>query len=112
MCELFGLSSNHDVPISFTWHGFLGRGRIHHHGWGVAWYLGGGVCLVKEPRPAPESPIARLLINGIRSSTVISHVRLASQGGPSYVNTHPFVRKLIDREWVFAHNGGCFRHNV
>ena len=67
MCELFGLSSYHDVPISFTWRGFLGKGRIHRHGWGVAWYLGDGVGLIKEPKPSPESPIARLLVNGIKS---------------------------------------------
>jgi len=105
MCELFGLSANRDVFVSFTWRGFLRRGRFHYHGWGVAWYLSKGIGLVKEPRPAPESPIAKLLLNGIRGYIVISHVRLASRGKPSYVNTHPFVRKLHGSEWVFAHNG-------
>ncbi len=61
--------------------------------------------MIKEPRPAPKSPVAKLLLNGIRSRIVVSHVRLASQGKAMYVNTHPFVRKLRDREWVFAHNG-------
>ncbi len=36
---------------------------------------------------------------------MISHVRYATQGEPRYVNTHPFVRELRGREWVFAHNG-------
>jgi len=105
MCELFGLSANRDVSISFTWRGFLKRGRLNYHGWGVAWYLDKYVGLVKEPKPAHKSPIARLLVNGVEGHIVISHVRFASQGGPSYVNTHPFVRKLHDYEWVFAHNG-------
>jgi len=105
MCELFGLSANRTVFVSFTWRGFLKRGKFNYHGWGVAWYLNNHIGLVKEPRPAHESPIAKLLVNGIRGHIVISHVRLASQGNPSYVNTHPFIRKLHGREWVFAHNG-------
>ena len=105
MCELFGLSANRDVLVNFTWRGFLERGEIHYHGWGVAWYLNKGVCLVKEPRPASKSPIAKLLLSGVKSRIVISHVRFASQGEPAYINTHPFVRKLYKREWVFAHNG-------
>ena len=105
MCELFGLLANREVFISFTWLGFLRRGEVNYSGWGVAWYLGGGVALVKEPRPAPESPIAKLLLEGIRSHIVVSHVRLATQGSCCYVNTHSFVRKLGDREWVFAHYG-------
>ena len=106
MCELFGLSSNKAVRVSFTWRGFRKRGRIHRDGWGVAWYLDENlVGLVKEPRPAPESPIARLMVQGVSSRIVISHVRWASKGGISYVNTHPFVRRLWGRDWVFAHNG-------
>lgn len=114
MCELFGLCSNKDVSISFSWHGFVKRGRKHRDGWGVAWYvpkfyrgkyIGMGVALVKEPRPSVSSPVAKLLEHGIRSNIVISHVRLATSGEPSYVNTHPFVRLLNGVEWVFAHNG-------
>mgnify|MGYP000209182084 CR=1 FL=1 len=106
MCELFGLSCNRVVGVSFTWRGFVKRGKVHRDGWGVAWYLDGAlVGVVKEPRPAPDSPIARLMVRGIRSRIVVSHVRWASRGGISYVNTHPFVRKFWDRDWVFAHNG-------
>lgn len=106
MCELFGISSNRVVGISFIWRGFRKRGRIHRDGWGVAWYLDGGLAgVVKEPRPAPESSIARLMLQGVRSRIIISHVRRASKGDISYVNTHPFVRRLWGRDWVFAHNG-------
>jgi len=106
MCELFGLSSNKAVRVNFSWRGFRKRGRIHRDGWGVAWYLNEGLAgLVKEPKPAPESPIARLMVQGVRSRIIVSHVRWASKGGISYVNTHPFVRRLWDRDWVFAHNG-------
>ena len=110
MCELFALSSNRAVRISFSWRGFRKRGRIHRDGWGVAWYLDGGlVGLVKEPRPSVESPIARLMVQGVKSRIIISHVRWASRGNLSYVNTHPFVQRLWDRDWVFAHNGTLLR---
>ncbi|MGC9069531.1 MAG: class II glutamine amidotransferase [Thermoprotei archaeon] len=105
MCELFGLSSNKNVNVSFTWRGFLSRGNLHRDGWGVAWYSNNILDLVKEPKPATQSPIAKLLINGIRGNIIISHVRTATKGIPCYVNTHPFVRKIGDQEWVFAHNG-------
>jgi predicted glutamine amidotransferase len=96
---------NKAVRISFSWRGFKKRGKIHRDGWGVAWYLGEGlVGLVKEPRPSVESPIARLMVRGVKSRIVVSHVRWASRGDVSYVNTHPFVRRLWDRDWVFAHN--------
>ena len=110
MCELFGLCSNKNVSISFSWRGFVRRGTIHRSGWGVGWYVeseGGKRCvaLVKEPRPSVYSPVAVLLRRGIKSNIIISHVRRASKGDPKYVNTHPFVRSLGKDEWVFAHNG-------
>jgi glutamine amidotransferase len=45
------------------------------------------------------------MVQGVRSRIVVSHVRWASRGDISYVNTHPFVRRLWGRDWVFAHNG-------
>ena len=99
MCELYGVSSNKVVGVSFTWRGFVKRGRVHRDGWGVAWYLDNGLAgVVKEPRPAPDSPIARLMTQGVRSKIVISHVRWASRGDVSYVNTHPFVRRIWSRD--------------
>ena len=71
----------------------------------VAWYVGKGFALTREPRPSVESPMAKFLLGNIRSRVVVSHVRWASKGGVSYVNTHPFVRELYGYEWVFAHNG-------
>lgn len=41
----------------------------------------------------------------IKSNIFIAHIRKASAGSESYVNTHPFVRKLEDKEIAFAHNG-------
>ena len=105
MCELFGLCSNREVGVSFSWRGFIQRGRVNYHGWGIAFYRDNAAMIVKEPQPAPESPMAHFLRNIVRSRIVVSHVRLASRGVPSYANTHPFMRELYGRDWVFAHNG-------
>jgi predicted glutamine amidotransferase len=108
MCELFGLTCNKPVSISFTWRDFMSRGLIHRDGWGVAFYPDGvSVCVIKEPRPSTDSPTAQFLksSNIIQSRIVISHVRRAGRGVVAYRNTHPFVRELFGREWVFANNG-------
>jgi glutamine amidotransferase len=41
----------------------------------------------------------------IKSDNVIAHIRKATQGRVALENTHPFVRELWGRYWVFAHNG-------
>jgi len=112
MCELFGLTCNKPVAISFTWRGFMARGSMHRDGWGVAFYPDGlSACIIKEPRPSIDSPMVQFLksANIIHSKVVISHVRTASRGDVTYYNTHPFVRELFGREWVFAHNGTIIR---
>lgn len=107
MCELFALSSNKIVGARFTWRGFLRRGRKHRDGWGVAFYRDGTAIVIKEPLPAPNSNMAKILrgTNYVRSNVVISHVRKGTKGGKTYANTHPFRRELYSKEWVFAHNG-------
>ena len=111
MCELFALSSNKVVGVRFTWRGFLKRGRKHRDGWGVAFYRDGTAIVIKEPLPAPNSNMAKILrdTNYVRSNVVISHVRKGTKGGKTYANTHPFRRELYGKEWVFAHNGDVSR---
>ena len=41
----------------------------------------------------------------IRSRHIVTHIRKATQGRVALENTHPFVRELWGRYWVFAHNG-------
>jgi glutamine amidotransferase len=36
---------------------------------------------------------------------VIAHIRKATKGSVALENTHPFVRELWGRYWIFAHNG-------
>ncbi|MCF2143243.1 MAG: class II glutamine amidotransferase [Candidatus Heimdallarchaeota archaeon] len=107
MCELFGLSANKRVNILFSWKGFSQRGRRQPHGWGVAFYPDNSAIIFKEPIATLSSPLANFLrdYRQIESKIFISHLRYASVGEHKHENTHPFSRKLGEKEWVFAHNG-------
>ena len=75
-------------------------------GWGVAYYEGVDVLLLREPAPAAESPMVQFLDrHAPRSELIISHVRRATYGDRKLANTQPFQRVLGGRTHVFAHNG-------
>ncbi|MFN0303236.1 MAG: class II glutamine amidotransferase, partial [Burkholderiales bacterium] len=78
----------------------------HADGWGVAFFEGLDVRMLREPVAAATSPLVRLIESeGPRSTTVISHIRHATRGGRTLANTQPFARELVGRMHVFAHNG-------
>jgi len=96
-----GVNANKDVNINFTWRGFVRKGRLNPHGWGIGWYLTAAngkrsASLIKQPIPAYKSKIALTLPKlNIWSQVIISHVRYATSGiNYLYLNTHPFVRKI------------------
>ena len=109
MCELFGVSTSQPVRLycsldEFAKHG--GRSHVNRSGWGVAYYEDNDVLLIREALPAAQSPwIGFLESHGLTSQCIISHVRYATAGAPSIVNTHPFRRELGGRMHIFAHNG-------
>ncbi len=109
MCELLGMSANVPTDIVFSFTGFRmrgGRRGPHKDGWGIAFYEGKGLRIFRDPSPSAESRVAGFVRNyPIKSKAVIAHIRRASSGRTSLENTHPFVRELWGREWVFAHNG-------
>ena len=109
MCELLGMSANTPTDLCFSFTGLTQRGGHtgpHKDGWGVAFYDGKGVRQFHDPKPCATSPIAKLVQNyPIKSQTAICHIRQANVGTISLVNTHPFVRELWGKYWVFAHNG-------
>ena len=127
MCELFGVCANMEVDIKFTWRGFVKKGSKNPDGWGIGWYVevnGKRVAsVIKQPIPSVESYLALNISElDVRSNIIISHVRRATEGDACYVNTHPFVRKIVRSfntgkwdEWIFAHNGGLskeFRESI
>ena len=97
MCELLGMECNVPTDIVFSFAGLAARGGRrgpHADGWGLALYEGKAARLFLEPAAAADSPLARF-----------AHVRKRTRGPVSLVNTHPFVRELWGRQFVFAHNG-------
>ena len=77
-----------------------------HDGWGVAYYEGPDVRLVKEAGPADISDWVPILTSlKLKSRVVIAHIRRMSRGAREYRNTQPFVRELGGRKLTFAHNG-------
>ncbi|MCX7170418.1 MAG: class II glutamine amidotransferase [Proteobacteria bacterium] len=109
MCQLLGMNCNAPTDICFSFTGFQARGGatdVHRDGWGIAFFEGRGVRVFLDPNPSCESPVAELVRHyPIRSLNVIAHIRKATQGPVGLENTHPFMRELWGRYWIFAHNG-------
>ncbi|MEW8015005.1 MAG: class II glutamine amidotransferase, partial [Candidatus Sedimenticola endophacoides] len=98
MCELFALSSRIPTTVGFTLERLARRGGIegpHRDGWGVAFYEGADVFLLREPRAAAQSDLVRYIErHAPPSQLVVSHIRRATRGEPALRNTQPFVREL------------------
>ena len=109
MCELFAMTSRYPTSVGFSLETLARRGGHdgpHKDGWGVAYFEEHDVFLLRESSPAAESGLVRFMEkNGPPSNLVISHIRLATQGGPALRNTQPFQRELGGRAHVCAHNG-------
>jgi glutamine amidotransferase len=90
----------------FSFTGFSTRAEEHKDGFGIAFFEGAGTRLFVDAQSARLSPVAEMVRHyPIRSHNVIAHIRKATQGVVALENTHPFVRELWGRYWVFAHNG-------
>lgn len=109
MCELFAMSSRRPTTVGFSLELLARRGGAegpHGDGWGVGYYAGPDVMLLREPVAASESGLVRHIEqHGPPSELVISHIRLATRGERALHNTQPFVRELGGRSHMFAHNG-------
>ncbi|MFN3628081.1 MAG: class II glutamine amidotransferase [Parvibaculum sp.] len=109
MCELLGMSSNLPATLS------LSLARLAEHGgpaasirdgWGVAYYEGWDVRLIKDAEPADGGEWMRFVQkHNLRSPIVVAHIRKATMGERAYRNAQPFTRELAGRMHVFAHNG-------
>lgn len=109
MCELLGMECNVPTDIVFSFSGLALRGGLkgpHADGWGLALYEGRAVRTFLEPAAAARSPLAQYVReNPIKTLLAVAHVRKRTRGKVSLENTHPFVRELWGRSFVFAHNG-------
>jgi predicted glutamine amidotransferase len=106
MCQLLGMNANTPTDVMFSFTGLAARAEEHKDGFGIAFFEGQGVRHLIDHHSARHSPVALLIQRyPIRSENVIAHIRKATQGHVALENTHPFVRELWGRYWVFAHNG-------
>lgn len=109
MCQLLGMNCATPTDITFSFRGFSQRAGItsdHCDGFGIAFFEDKACRLFVDNQSAVESPIAELVRNyPIKSRNVIAHIRKATQGKINLENSHPFMRELWGRQWIFAHNG-------
>lgn len=106
MCQLLGMNANTPTDVMFSFTGFATRAEEHKDGFGIAFFEGAGVRLLVDAQSARSSPIAEMVRHyPIKSENIVAHIRKATQGRVALENTHPFVRELWGRYWVFAHNG-------
>jgi glutamine amidotransferase len=103
------MNCNTPTDICFSFEGFRSRGGltdVHRDGWGIAFFEGPGCRVFLDAQPSIDSPVAELVRRyPIHSMNVIAHIRKATQGIVALENTHPFMRELWGRYWIFAHNG-------
>ncbi|MFN0317509.1 MAG: class II glutamine amidotransferase, partial [Burkholderiales bacterium] len=116
MCELFGMSSLRSATIQVSFKEFsrhVGLTGAHKDGWGIAFYEGSDVRLMREAGAASDSALARFVQeHPPASGLVVSHIRKATQGSNNLANCQPFARELGGRMHVFAHNGHLDRETL
>lgn len=108
MCELLGISCNINTDISFSFKILKEHSVRNYHGWGYAYYHDNEWTVVKEPIMALKSEKAGEIFTNplmFEGKMFISHIRYATAGRKTKENTHPFMRELFGKTWVFAHNG-------
>ena len=110
MCELLGVSSQEKVPCNDLLQTFFSHSTNHPDGWGLAAFYGNTAVIEKEPVSAVDSAYLKTrLTDRIKEDILLAHIRKASVGNLSYINSHPFaIRDVRDRLWTLIHNGTIF----
>lgn len=110
MCHLFSISSSAPRTLGPFFEPLAPFSEKESpDGWGIAVAAAGRTTLIKEPRTFATAlregngSVARAA--KASGSVLIFHIREASVGKNSAVNTHPFRRRARGRTFLFAHNG-------
>jgi glutamine amidotransferase len=113
MCRLFGFRSIIPSMVHRSLlaadNALVSQSERHPDGWGVAYYVDGVPHLMRSADTARHDLLFHRVGGIVSSETVVAHVRKATVGPRSVLNSHPFQYG----RWVFAHNGtvaGFERH--
>lgn len=111
MCRLYGIRASHPTRVScellLAQNALIRqserdtRGLDNPHGWGIATVRGGEVEVARQVGPADESEDYRREALETSAETVVAHIRRATVGQPTELNTHPFRAGGS----LLAHNG-------
>ncbi len=105
MCRLFGfrsvIPSQVHSSLASAENALGVQSQNHPDGWGVAYYVAGAPHVIKSSDPAYDDRLFRRVSGVVSSETVIAHVRKATQGERTLLNSHPFQHG----RWIMAHNG-------
>jgi glutamine amidotransferase len=108
MCRLFGLTAGQETIAATFWlldapDSLEAQGRRNADGSGIGFFDPSGTpVLDKQPEPTFRDEEFTREAKQAVSTTFVAHVRLASTGGRTVRNTHPFAM----RGRIMAHNGG------
>ncbi len=105
MCRLFGFrsvipSQVHRSLVAAD-NALAVQSERHPDGWGVAFYVDGSPHVTKSAAGAMDDALFRRVSGVVSSETVVAHIRKATQGNLTVLNSHPFQYG----RWVMAHNG-------
>ena len=105
MCRLFGFravinSTVHNSLVAAD-NALCDQSIAHPDGWGVAYYIEEVPHLVKSVDTAQSDHLFHRVSGVVSSQTLIAHLRKATVGERTILNTHPFQYG----RWTFAHNG-------
>lgn len=105
MCRLFGFrsvmrSGVHESLVSAD-NALMQQSLRHPDGWGVAYYVAGSPHVIKATTTAISDGLFRHVSGIVSSQTVVAHLRRATQGKHTILESHPFQYGT----WILAHNG-------
>jgi len=105
MCRIFGFrsvipSQVHRSLVAAD-NALAVQSERHPDGWGVAYYVDGAPHVTKSAAGAMDDALFRRVSGIVSSETVVAHIRKATQGAMTVLNSHPFQYG----RWVMAHNG-------
>ncbi|MBS2032740.1 MAG: class II glutamine amidotransferase [Deltaproteobacteria bacterium] len=105
MCRLFALRADSPrsvfQPLWAAPNALARQSTEHPDGWGIAHLKANRIQVLRKAEAAHDSAAFRNRARDVRSELVVAHIRKASVGSNTVVNTHPFRHA----GWVFAHNG-------